>query len=125
MMQSMNRFHASPAAPSSAPRSLALRRLVFAAFAFLAILAMPCGALVAGALAQDNPPAPNPDFDAFLQELWPQAQAKGVTRATFDQAFAGIAPDPRVMALTRSQPEYGKPVGAYVNMMASPTRIEA
>jgi len=70
-------------------------------------------------------PAASPDFDAFLQELRPLAQAKGVTRATFDAAFAGMTPDPRVMALTRSQPEYGKPIGAYVDMMASPARIDA
>lgn len=64
------------------------------------------------------------DFSAFLQELWPAADAKGISRATFDAAFKGRVPDPRVIAATRKQPEYGKPFGAYVNAVASKARIE-
>jgi peptidoglycan lytic transglycosylase B len=70
-------------------------------------------------------PKPDPAFAAFLQELWPDAQAKGVTRATFDLAFEGVTPDPRVMAITQRQPEYGKPAGAYIAMLASKSRVEA
>jgi len=32
-------------------------------------------------------------FQSWLQSLWPQAQALGVTRATFDQATRGLEPD--------------------------------
>jgi len=32
-------------------------------------------------------------FQAWLASLWPQAQALGVSRATFDQATAGLEPD--------------------------------
>src|SRR5579863_1077066 len=32
-------------------------------------------------------------FQAFLQSLWPQAQALGVSRATFDNATRGLEPD--------------------------------
>ena len=32
-------------------------------------------------------------FQAFLQSLWPQAQALGVSRATFDEATRGLEPD--------------------------------
>ena len=32
-------------------------------------------------------------FRQFVETLWPEAQAKGVTRATFDAAFAGVQPD--------------------------------
>lgn len=32
-------------------------------------------------------------FQSFLQSLWPQAQALGVSRATFDLATRGLAPD--------------------------------
>ena len=32
-------------------------------------------------------------FQAFLQSLWPQAQALGVSRATFDRATHGLEPD--------------------------------
>ena len=33
------------------------------------------------------------DFTAWLQSLWPQAQALGVSRATFDAATQGLEPD--------------------------------
>jgi len=75
-------------------------------------------ALVAPALAQQA--APNQAFQQFLAELWQDAQAQGITRATFDKAFAGITPDPRVIATTKKQPEYNKPAGLYVNQIASP-----
>ncbi|MGH6673981.1 MAG: lytic murein transglycosylase [Xanthobacteraceae bacterium] len=35
----------------------------------------------------------DPAFQAFLQSLWPQAKALGVSRATFDQATRGLEPD--------------------------------
>jgi len=62
-------------------------------------------------------------FATFVKGLWPDAQAKGVTRETFDNALRGVTPDPRVIAATKRQPEYGKPVGAYVNDIASRGRI--
>jgi lytic murein transglycosylase len=82
-------------------------------------------AISAGAAPQREAQPAAGNFDAFLQELWPGAQAQGITRATFDAAFAGLAPDPRVIAATRRQPEYGKPVGDYVNAIASKARIDA
>ncbi len=65
-----------------------------------------------------------PAFTAFLQELWPDARAKGVTRATFDLAFAGVTPDPRIMPITQRQPEFGQSVGTYIANFASKSRIE-
>jgi len=67
--------------------------------------------------------AQEPSFAAFEGALWPDAQAKGVTRATFDLALNGVTPNPRVIAAAKRQPEYGKPVGAYVNDIASRGRI--
>src|ERR1700761_2253056 len=58
-------------------------------------------------------------FDRFLAALWPDAQAKGIARATFDKAFTGVTPDPRVIATTKKQPEDNKPAGLYVNQIAS------
>jgi lytic murein transglycosylase len=37
--------------------------------------------------------AADPAFAAWLQSLWPQAQALGVSRATFDAATRGLEPD--------------------------------
>ncbi len=88
-----------------------LARLIAA----LMVLAF-CGA---PARAQDA----NQSFAAFVAELWPDAQAKGITRANFDLAMKGVTPDPRVIAATKRQPEYGKPVGAYINDIVSQSRI--
>jgi len=85
------------------------RKLV--AFAFVLIV------LTAPARAQEQ------SFAAFVKDLWPDAQAKGISHTTFETALRGVTPDPRVIAATKRQPEYGKPVGAYVNDIASRGRI--
>ena len=66
---------------------------------------------------------PRQTFQQFLDELWPDAKAKGITRATFDVAFKGVTPDERVVAATKKQPEYGRPFGEYVNSIANQRRI--
>ena len=86
-------------------------------------LAILLGTAVAHSAPQDAALVSDTNFNVFLQELWPDAKAAGITRVTFDIAFAGIAPDPRIIAATRREPEYGKPVGAYIASMASPVRI--
>ena len=60
---------------------------------------------------------------AFVNDLWTDAQAKGVTRVNFDLALKGFTLDQRVIAATKRQPEYGKPVGDYVNAIVSNRRI--
>ena len=62
-------------------------------------------------------------FAAFEAALWPDAKAKGITRATFDLALHGVTPDKRVIAAIKRQPEYGKPFGDYVNAIVSEGRI--
>ncbi len=76
-------------------------------------------------LAFQAPPsfAQEQSFTAFVAELWSDAQAKGVTRATFNMALEGVTPDQRVIAATQRQPEYGKPVGGYINAIVSNRRI--
>lgn len=69
-----------------------------------------------------------PPFRNFLSSLWPDAQKRGVSRETFDGAIRGIAPDAEVLRLTKSQPEYVRPIGDYVknrltaNLIASGKR---
>lgn len=77
-------------------------------------LIMACGRAYAGV---------DHSFAAFLDALWPDAAARGITRATFDAAFAGLTPDPAVMAAMRQEPEYGKPFAAYLAGLVSPSRI--
>jgi lytic murein transglycosylase len=66
---------------------------------------------------------PADDFSAFLAALWQDAMAQGISRATFDQAFAGMTPDPRVLGAMAHAPEYGKPFGAYVESIVSASRV--
>src|SRR3546814_10158776 len=40
-------------------------------------------------------------FDTYVQSLWPKAQARGVSRATFDRVTAGLRYNPPVVALDR------------------------
>jgi membrane-bound lytic murein transglycosylase B len=60
---------------------------------------------------------------AFLAGLRPDAARQGITPATFDAAFAGLASDPNVLGAMRHAPEYGKPFGPYLASLASPSRI--
>jgi len=62
-------------------------------------------------------------FAAFLAGLWPDAARSGITRATFDSAFAGVTPDPAVLAAMRREPEYGKALADYLASLVSPARI--
>ncbi len=84
---------------------------------YLGALAVLLALLGAPSFAQEQ------SFAAFQTELWPDAQAKGITRANFDLAMRGVTSDPRVIAATKRQPEYGKPVGAYINDIVSQGRV--
>jgi len=55
----------------------------------LALLAPICLFLMAGLASAQSTDA----FRKFLDGLWPEAQAMGVSRATFDAALRGVAPD--------------------------------
>jgi lytic murein transglycosylase len=83
----------------------------------LAVLAALLLVQAVPARAQDQ------SFAAFTAELWTDTQAKAITRATFDTALKGVTPDQRVIAATKRQPEYGKPVGDYVSAIVSNRRI--
>jgi membrane-bound lytic murein transglycosylase B len=86
----------------------------------LRLALLPAALLFASAAAQSQTAS---SFSGFLERLWPDAARQGISGATFDTAFAGLTPDPGVIAATRRAPEYGKPFGAYVASLASPSRI--
>ncbi len=73
------------------------------------------GALPGGAIA---------DSARCVEGLWPAAKSAGVTRATFDRAFQGFAPDPEVIEAANFQPEYVKPIGEYIDRAVSDKRVE-
>jgi membrane-bound lytic murein transglycosylase B len=60
---------------------------------------------------------------AFIAALWPDAERKGVSRAAFEAATAGLTPDADVLALAANQPELQKTTGAYLALLVSDTRI--
>jgi membrane-bound lytic murein transglycosylase B len=49
--------------------------------------------------------AQQPDFETWKTELRSEALDKGISAATFDSAFDGVAPIPRIIELDRKQPE--------------------
>jgi membrane-bound lytic murein transglycosylase B len=59
-------------------------------------------------------PARAEDFGQFLQNLWPQAQAAGVSRETFEAAVAGLTPEPGVLAKPKAQAEFTISIPAYL-----------
>jgi membrane-bound lytic murein transglycosylase B len=63
------------------------------------------------------------DFSAYIESLRPQAERRGVSRATFDRAFAGVTPDQEVVRLTQRQPEFARPIWEYLDGAVSSTRI--
>ncbi len=89
----------------------------------LAVFIVTLGFAAAAPAQQPRAPGPgNAEFNRFVAGLWKDAQAQGISRRTFDMAFAGVVPDPRVIAATTRQPEQAKPMGAYVASLASPQR---
>jgi membrane-bound lytic murein transglycosylase B len=63
-------------------------------------------------------------FEEFVAALWPLAEQRGVSRATFVRAFAGVSFDPKVVAMTGAQPEFVLPIWDYVAAAVSVDRIE-
>lgn len=63
------------------------------------------------------------DFNTFIAGLWPEAQAAGVSRKTFDDAFQGVKSDPSVIAQTKKQSEFVRPIWDYVNGAVTGNRI--
>jgi membrane-bound lytic murein transglycosylase B len=104
-----------------------MRLSVIAATALISLapaLAQTTGSINTSARARDAQAAPaNAGFDAFLKGLWPQAQARGISRATFDLAFRGVTPDPSIVALTKKQSEFTAPIWGYLNSAVGGTRI--
>lgn len=63
-------------------------------------------------------------FGSFIAALRPDAEARGISAATFTAAFAGISgPDPDVVARTRRQGEFSRPVWDYLVGAVSASRI--
>lgn len=62
-------------------------------------------------------------FRAWVAGLWPQARDSGISRRTFETAFAGVTFDPEVMQAADHQPEFVRPIWDYLERAASDKRI--
>lgn len=62
-------------------------------------------------------------FAAFLEQLWPDAQARGVSRATFDAAFDGVTPNPALLKQTHAQNEFTRTAGDYLTSAVNARRV--
>jgi lytic murein transglycosylase len=90
------------------------------------ILAMALSGLThsAAAAAPNKIAGTQAAFREFIEKLWPLAEGRGVSRPTFDSAFAGVAFDPTVVASAASQPEFVRPIWDYVASAVSADRIQ-
>ena len=50
------------------------------------------------------------DFSSCVAGLRSQALSQGISGATFDAAFKGVTPEPKVIELMNNQPEFKTPI---------------
>lgn len=59
----------------------------------------------------------------WIEDFRSRATAHGISRATFDSAFAGVRYDPGVIDKDRNQSEFVKPIWAYLDSAVSDKRV--
>jgi lytic murein transglycosylase len=87
------------------------------------IRCLPSLCLSAAVLAAIPAPA-QADFRSCLSGLRGQAEARGVSGATFDAAMRGVDPDPKVLELMDSQPEFKTPIWDYLAALVDEERVQ-
>ena len=63
-------------------------------------------------------------FRAYIESLWPEARAGGISRPTFNRALAEIHVDWQVLERAKHQPEHEFAIGDYLARLASDARIQ-
>jgi lytic murein transglycosylase len=63
------------------------------------------------------------NFPHCIESLWPQAARRGISRRTFDAQTRGLRPDMEIMELLDKQPEFTRPVWAYLDDLVNESRI--
>jgi membrane-bound lytic murein transglycosylase B len=86
--------------------------------------AVPAAVVVVPPPPPSLPPGAELAFLSFVAGLTAEAQAAGVSAATYSAATAGLTPDPQVLELSQAQPEHAKSVSEYVSALVSETRLE-
>jgi membrane-bound lytic murein transglycosylase B len=63
-------------------------------------------------------------FTAFVEALWPDAKAAGVSRETFDAAFAGVQLDSSVLERAKKQAEFERSIRDYLASAVSEREVD-
>lgn len=65
------------------------------------------------------------DFPTWLQAMRQDALTQGISATTFDTAFAGVQPIPRIIELDHAQPETTLTFDDYISRVVTQTRRDA
>ena len=84
-----------------------------------------CIAIILGVIWHATPArADKYNFDQWREKLRTEALAQGIKAKTFDAAFEGVVPIPRVIELDRSQPEFTMTFDQYVSRVINQKRVQ-
>ena len=68
-------------------------------------------------------PSGSASFDAWITSFYAKALAAGVPEAVLGRELKGLTPNEKVSALDSRQPEFSRPVGAYIQSAVTDDRI--
>ncbi|WP_419906855.1 lytic murein transglycosylase [Hoeflea sp.] len=66
-----------------------------------------------------------PTFKNYIDSLYPDAAAAGVTWETFEAATTGLTPNNKILKFTKSQPEFKRSIGQYVGKRVTSGQIKS
>lgn len=78
----------------------------------------------AAAAALPPPPSGPMSFGDWLASFKARAAVAGIPQAVLDRELAGLTPNDRVSALDGAQPEFSRPVSAYIKSALTQSRID-
>lgn len=70
------------------------------------------------------PGAPSQTFAAWVMSFRAQALAHGISPATYDEAFRGVAINPQIITSDRNQPEFSQQIWTYLSKAVSDFRVQ-
>jgi lytic murein transglycosylase len=96
-------------------KGVAMTRRILTSLALTFLLALPAHAAKCGG-----------DFSTFIASMAREAQSAGVSRGVIDEAFAGLSPDPAILAFDRRQKGmfHAKSFEEYAATRVIPPRIK-
>jgi membrane-bound lytic murein transglycosylase B len=63
------------------------------------------------------------DFKNCIERMWPAAERRGISRASFERYAAGLEPDVKIMDFVDAQPEFTKAFWDYLDLLVTDERI--